>query len=558
MRVASAPLLVCLLGLLVAAGCASTVPKSPDADVAGGADAAASIVDAELGPDACVPTAETCNDADDDCDGASDEDFADLGDPCMAGAGACIHTGMRVCDLAGTGTRCSAEPGPGGTELCNTFDDDCDGMTDEGFGLGAMCDGADSDQCLEGVIGCAGDGTAACGDATASSTEACNTSDDDCDGMTDEGFALGAGCDGADGDACAEGVTICAGDGTTTCGDVTGTTTERCNGVDDDCQNGVDDGFPVGQACTAGVGACARPGSYVCDASGNTAVGNASPGTPTAETCGDGLDQDCSGADVSCPVNDRPAGAVDISAGGTFTVDLGAANNDQNFTGTSCGSTGGRDVFYTFTLPAAEVVYLDTFGSNFDTTLRVFAGSCTALGALASCFDDACSVTQTQGALSLAAGTYCLVADQYSSAQTLGALTLRLTRGGRAGTAVGTGTGTVSGNSCSGTNASTPSCQSSSTAQDTGHYFLACPGVTRTVTANTCTGTTFDSVISLRAGHASSGATLACNDDATGCGTSNRQSSFTGASAVGPGLFWLQVDGYLSNCGAYTLGYTIN
>ena len=83
-----------------------------------------------------------------------------------------------------------------------------------------------------------------------------------------------------------------------------------------------------------------------------------------------------------------------------------------------------------------------------------------------------------------------------------------------------------------------------------------CPATTRTVGANTCTGTTWDSVVYLRKGAASSG-DVACSDDVASCGT-GLQSSFTNAAAVGPGLFWLTVDGYLTNSGAYTLTYTIN
>lgn len=276
--------------------------------------------------------------------------------------------------------------------------------------------------------------------------------------------------------------------------------------------------------------------------------------------CGDGIDQDCNGSDAVCPTNDLPGGAINISGGGTFTADLVAARNDQDFSGSFCGSTGGRDVYYTFTLPAAEVVYLDTFGSNFDTDLRVFAGSCTALGALQSCFDDQCSVTQTQGALSLAAGTYCLVVDQYSSFQTNGALTLTFTRGGRTGTSIATGSGTVTGTTVGATNTWTPTCQSSSTAGEQAYYFLSCPAIVPTVAASTCTTpTSWDSVIYLR--KAGSAADVVCNDDGLApCGSVSpiRLSSFTGAAGSGAGLYWLVVDGFLTTTGAYTLTYTIN
>ena len=525
----------------------ASVAACATSDVSSQEDAA---VDAPQ-TDACAPTSETCNGADDDCDGDEDEDFPTLGDACTAGSGSCVATGVYVCDEAGTGVRCNAMPGDGGAETCNGIDDDCDGDTDEGFGLGAPCDGADADLCTEGVVVCAaaGGGTT-CSDLTDDTRELCNGLDDDCDGAMDEGFDLGTACDGPDTDACVEGVIVCAANGTAVCSDMTSSTVELCNGLDDDCQNGIDDGFAVGGACVVGLGACQRAGQYVCSTDGTGVVCSATPGTPTAEICGDGIDQDCNGSDAMCPTNDAPAGAINISGGGTFTVDLTAARNDQDYSGSFCGSTGGRDVFYTFTLPAAEVVYVDTFGSSYDSVVRIFAGACTALGAHQVCYDDQCSGTQSQGALQLAAGTYCLVVDQYSSFQTTGATTLTFTRGGRPGTAIAAASGSQTGTTAGGTNHSSGSCRTNS-APDVGYHFTLCPATTRTVGANTCTGTSFDSVI--YTGKAPSSTNLQCNDDSCGL-----QSSFTGATAVGPGLFWLIVDGYSTASGAFTLTYTIN
>jgi hypothetical protein len=355
------------------------------------------------------------------------------------GMGACARTGTVVCDAAGTGTTCNATAGTPTTETCNGVDDDCDGMIDDGFALGTACDGADPDLCTEGMIVCAPAAAPPAPTSAATRSSCATASTTTATPASTRASTWAPSCDGGDTDACAEGVLVCGPGGVAVCNDATSSTVETCNGLDDDCQGGVDNGFAVGGTCTTGVGACARTGTNVCNAAGNGVQCNATAGSPTAETCGDGIDQDCNGSDAVCPTNDQPGGAINISAGGTFTADLTAARNDQDFSGSFCGSTGGRDVYYTFTLPAAEVVYLDTFGSNFDTDLRVFAGSCTALGALQSCFDDQCSVTQTQGALSLAAGTYCLVVDQFSSFQTSGALTLTLTRGGRTGTAISTG-----------------------------------------------------------------------------------------------------------------------
>ena len=50
---------------------------------------------------------------------------------------------------------------------------------------------------------------------------------------------------------------ICNGSGGTQCDDATGNNLESCNGANDDCDAATDEGFPVGQTCTVGVGACA-------------------------------------------------------------------------------------------------------------------------------------------------------------------------------------------------------------------------------------------------------------------------------------------------------------
>ena len=49
-----------------------------------------------------------------------------------------------------------------------------------------------------------------------------------------------------------------------------------------------------GGACSAGIGACARSGSLICNAGGTGYDCNAVPGQPTTETC-NGIDDDCDG-----------------------------------------------------------------------------------------------------------------------------------------------------------------------------------------------------------------------------------------------------------------------
>ncbi len=476
----------------------------------------------EDAPPSCEPSTELCNGVDDDCDQTVDEGYADT------------------------------------PEKCDTIDNDCDGAIDEDFLVGTACDGPDADTCKDGMIVCDGPAATRCTDAEGTSDEVCDTIDNDCDGNIDEGFSLGAACDGPDSDACAEGAIVCDGAGGTTCNDTTPDSIEICDGVDNDCMNGVDDTFAVGNACSVGLGSCERSGVTVCNAAHTAVVCGATAGAPAAETCGNALDEDCNGADTSCPPNDTASGAVDISAGGTFTVNLAAAHDDNwaQATGEDCGDQGGRDVFYQFTLPADEVVYWDTFSSSFDTVVRVFDGACTTLGAVKRCSDDACSSTRSQGAMQLAAGTYCLVVDQFSNTSTTGATTLTFKRGGRTGTALTAMSGTRTGTTTGKVNQSIAGCESNSAQPDDAYFFLTCPNTTYSVSANTCGGTAFDSVLYMRRGSATGSDTM-CSDDVSGCGN-GLQAKWTGASISGANLNWLIVDGFgTTGNGSYTLGYSI-
>ncbi len=74
---------------------------------------------------------------------------------------------------------------PGAEELCNDVDDDCDINTADGADeewVGALCDGPDSDLCLEGSYSCES-ALQVCSDETDDDVEICDGVDNDCDGM---------------------------------------------------------------------------------------------------------------------------------------------------------------------------------------------------------------------------------------------------------------------------------------------------------------------------------------------------------------------------------------
>jgi len=69
------------------------------------------------------PSAEACNNVDDNCNGTTDENLGTV----TCGLGQCTNT-VSACS---TGIATMCRPGTAGTETCNNRDDDCDGATDE-------------------------------------------------------------------------------------------------------------------------------------------------------------------------------------------------------------------------------------------------------------------------------------------------------------------------------------------------------------------------------------------------------------------------------------------
>ncbi len=151
--------------------------------------------------ESCFPgDTETCDGRDNDCDGSTDEDFADKGSACTVGVGACAQEGAMVCTADGSGTECDATPGARGTETCNGVDDDCDGTTDEPDAVDAPTWYLDMDGDGYGRRGTTmractkpedyADNADDCDDDRRAvypgASEVCNGRDDDCDGSTDE------------------------------------------------------------------------------------------------------------------------------------------------------------------------------------------------------------------------------------------------------------------------------------------------------------------------------------------------------------------------------------
>ncbi|HJL04418.1 MAG TPA: MopE-related protein [Polyangiaceae bacterium LLY-WYZ-15_(1-7)] len=271
------------------------------------------------------PATETCNRRDDDCDGMVDEGNPEGGASCGSDVGACM-TGTETC--VGGSLVCLGATEPE-AETCNEADDDCDGDTDEGFlsndvnncgACGNVCSYTNAfAECASGscrLVACE-DGFWDADDDTSNGceyrcdfagSEACNGADDDCDGRTDEGLSPPSSFCEPNG--------VCAGT-EATCGGAAGWVCEypaatyeetetRCDGLDNDCDGVIDDPFVpmgLGTSCSNGAGACRRVGAIVCTGDEMGVECNAPPaGTPGTEICNN-QDDDCDG------LVDEPRGA---------------------------------------------------------------------------------------------------------------------------------------------------------------------------------------------------------------------------------------------------------
>ena len=203
--------------------------------------------------------AEVCDGKDNDCDGLTDEDV-ELAKSLCAGSGVCEEA-IAACDPV-KGLTCLLPAAYEVTEtLCDGLDNDCDDLTDEEMGLGQKCVVGVGQCSRGGKLTCSLDQVVCFVTVGSPEQEQCGDGvDNDCDGMTDEGFGIGEQCSVGMGVCQVSGKRVCAADGLNSiCVAKLGPPedSEVCgNGLDDDCDGEVDEKDCVDGEGAGGFGSC--------------------------------------------------------------------------------------------------------------------------------------------------------------------------------------------------------------------------------------------------------------------------------------------------------------
>ncbi|NMO18014.1 hypothetical protein HPC49_14790 [Pyxidicoccus fallax] len=277
---------------------------------------------------------EVCDGADNNCNGSTDEGvgttyYRDADSDGYGNVGLPTQACSQPSGYVSNSSDCNdanANIRPGGTEVCDNADNNCNGSTDEGVGSTYYRD-ADGDgygSASQPAVACSQPGgyvsnASDCNDSSSGirpgASEVCDGADNNCNGSTDEGVKSTFYRD-ADGDGygnSSQSTQACSRpsgyvSNTSDCNDsnsgVRPGATEVCDSIDNNCNGSTDedvkstfyrdadgDGYGNANSTTA---ACGQPGGYVTNASDcNDTSASIRPGA--SEVC-DSIDNNCNGS----------------------------------------------------------------------------------------------------------------------------------------------------------------------------------------------------------------------------------------------------------------------
>jgi hypothetical protein len=267
-------------------------------------------------------------------------------------------------------------------------------------------------------------------------------------------------------------------------------------------------------------------------------------------------------------------------------VFTGTTSGASTVAGTCASSNNAPERVFAWTPAvsgAAQIATCSSTDTNYDSVVYVRSGSCSS-GPEVACNDDTagCFTSEPNDhhasrlTLNVVAGqTYFIVVDGFASSA--GTFSLAVTAPGsstptstatprptvtatpiaacQAATDIPAAGGTFTGTT-SGTSGLAGTCANSANAPE--RVFRWTPTASGTATIQTCDGarTAYDTVVYLRQGDCSSGPEVACNDDTTGCFTSepnDHHGSRLTPSVVAGQTYFIVVDGFAASSGAFNL-----
>ena len=105
------------------------------------------------------------------------------------------------------------------------------------------------------------------------------------------------------------------------------------------------------------------------------------------------------------PANDAIGAAIAFAIPAQFTLNTASATIDSGTTNTCSASLGYASVWYKYASGATWKIYLDTFGSNYDTIISVWTHTPNLTLNPITCNDDSASTTQSSASFSATLGT---------------------------------------------------------------------------------------------------------------------------------------------------------